>query len=40
MPNLKLIEIVLILLVSSGIFAGIFLAVRLARRPVPPTGRN
>jgi len=37
MPNLKLIEIALILLVSSGMFAGIYLAVRLARRSSSPT---
>lgn len=40
MPNLKLIEIALILMFTSGIFAGIYLAVRLSRRPAPPTDRT
>ena len=38
MPNLKFIEIVLILLFASGISAVIYLAVRLSRRPAPPEG--
>jgi hypothetical protein len=40
MFNLKLIEVVIILMFSSGIFAGIYLAVRLARRPSTPREGN
>lgn len=40
MPNLKVIEIVLIMMFASGIFAGIYLAVRLARRPSPTSDRS
>lgn len=40
MPNLKVIEILLILFVLSGLFAGIFLTIRLTRRSVPPTEGN
>jgi hypothetical protein len=36
MFNLKPIEIVILLLLFSGIIAGIYLTVRLARRPSPP----
>ena len=36
MPNLTLTEIVILLLLFSGLIAGIYLAVRLARRPPPP----
>lgn len=40
MPNLKFIEIALILMFTSGIFAGIYLAVRLARRSTSTTDRR
>jgi hypothetical protein len=40
MFNLTFVEVALILVLSSGIFAGIYLAVRLARRPAPPNDGN
>ena len=36
MFDVGVIEVVLLLMVFGGFFAGIFLAVRLARRPAPP----
>jgi hypothetical protein len=36
MPTFTLTEIVILLLLFSGFVAGLYLAVRLARRPSPP----